>query len=115
VGHLKGSDIIKIKDYKNLVFDVRMMNLYAWITISLTYVTPYRVDDKGFISFGYPFAFYIMHPLNESRIPLLGGSMDLLIFLIDLSIIYFAIKFLNMVFHYLISQGRIYYKKGDLK
>jgi len=104
---LKGSDIIKIREYKKSVFDVRMMNICAWITIILTYITPYRVNEEGSILFGYPFAFYIRHPLNKSRIPLLSGSLDLLIFIIDLAIIYFAIKLLNMVLHI--------FKTGDMK
>ena len=83
--------------YRDIVFDVKMLNVCAWLTVFIAYVTPYRISDSGKFMYGYPFAFLQIHPMSTSRIPLLGSGLDLLIFFIDLYVIYIAIKLTTRV------------------
>lgn len=87
--------------FKDLVFDVKMLNLCAWATVIISYITPYRISEDGMNLYGYPFPFIQIHPLSESRIPFLNGSIDLLMMFIDLYIIYIIIKLLNRLFNYI--------------
>jgi len=89
---------LEVRKYKQFVFDTKMLNLCAWLTVTITYVTPYRIGDGGYILYGYPFAFFKKHPLNVSKVLLQRGSFDLLIFFTDLYLLYIALKFLNKAF-----------------
>ena len=95
---LKGSGKLNGTEYKKFVFDTKIINLCAWLTLIITYVTPYRIGDGGFILYGYPFAFFKRHPLNVSKVLLWSGSFDLLVFFIDLYLLYIVLKLLNRAF-----------------
>jgi len=86
---------MKKSKYRDIVFDMKTLNICAWLTILVAYVTPYRIGESGKFMYGYPFAFLQIHPMSISRIPLLGSGLDLLMFFIDLYVIYVAIKLIN--------------------
>lgn len=69
-------------------FDLKLFNLSAWMTIIIAYITPYRVEGDFKKLYGLPFSFFKTHELAQSKIPLVGNSLDLFRFLIDVIIIY---------------------------
>ncbi len=82
-----------------IIFDIKMLNLCAWLTVLVAYITPYRIGDSGKYMYGYPFPFIQIHPLSTSRIPLLGSGLNLLMFFIDLYAIYILIKIISSIVH----------------
>lgn len=71
--------------------DLKTFNACAWIIVLITYVMPGRLDQSSRKIYGYPFSFLTYSGENGLNSPLQSFGFDILIFLIDILVLYFII------------------------
>ena len=76
-------------------FNRKYFNVSAWITVIITFVLPYQSQSSdGFSTyFGYPLAFLTVYDNSVGKTLMTSTHTNILVFLIDIFIIYFIILF----------------------
>jgi len=80
-------------------FNIREMNICAWLVLVITYVTPYRQINSNLFIYGYPFAFFEVHTRSQSTIPLMSNLLSLLPFFLDILIVHFVLVVIRKVWY----------------
>lgn len=76
-------------------FNKKLFNWSAWIILLITYVFPYQSTDGFATKFGYPFAFLTVYKTSPGRTLLTSQSLNVLILIINILIVYFVFNFAN--------------------
>lgn len=76
-------------------FNRKYFNVSAWITVIITLVLPYQSQSSdGFSThFGYPLAFLTVYDNSVRKTLMTSTHTNILVFLIDIFIVYFIILF----------------------
>ena len=76
-------------------FNRKYFNVSAWITVIITFVLPYQSQSSDVFStyFGYPLAFLTIYDNSVGKTLMTSTHTNILVFLIDIFIIYFIILF----------------------
>lgn len=68
----------------------KLINLSAWLVVILSYVLPFERDDFIGIHAGFPLSFMTIYEIEGQRNLLSAYRLDLLVFLLDVVLIYAA-------------------------
>lgn len=55
-------------------FNLRIFNLSAWLTVLLTFITPYELNSSGFKTWGFPFKYFTTYDFSQGGNTLLFST-----------------------------------------
>lgn len=88
--------------------DIRILNLSYWLALLTILFFPGKVLTEGAhrIEYGFPFRFFIQyhHELNGNRWFLQGVSIQLLLYFLDVAIVYGMLLGIKQVYKKLMSR-----------
>ncbi|MGU8478848.1 hypothetical protein ACV3QH_16560 [Clostridium perfringens] len=71
----------------------KIFNQAAWISLLLTFITPYELDSSGFKNWGYPIKYFTTYEFpQDSTILLYSTSTSILGLISNILIIYIVIN-----------------------
>ncbi|MDM0454486.1 hypothetical protein QTH16_07495 [Clostridium perfringens] len=71
----------------------KILNQAAWISLLLTFITPYELDSSGFKNWGYPIKYFTTYEFpQDSTILLSSTSTSILGLISNILIIYIVIN-----------------------
>ncbi|XZK31056.1 hypothetical protein ACSXCN_05940 [Clostridium perfringens] len=71
----------------------KILNQAAWISLLLTFITPYELDSSGFKNWGYPIKYFTTYEFpQDSNTLLFSTSINLLGLISNILIIYILIN-----------------------
>ncbi|MDK0537910.1 hypothetical protein P6P39_07230 [Clostridium perfringens] len=71
----------------------KILNQAAWISLLLTFITPYELDSSGFKTWGYPVKYFTIYEFpQDSTILLSSTSTSILGLISNILIIYIVIN-----------------------
>lgn len=72
--------------------NLRVLNLAAWLTVLLTFITPFELNSGGFKTWGFPFKYFTTYEFpQESNTLLFSTSISISGLLFNVVIIYLVI------------------------
>ncbi|MDK0710304.1 hypothetical protein P5E62_13925 [Clostridium perfringens] len=71
----------------------KILNQAAWLSLVLTFITPYELDSSGFKTWGYPVKYFTTYEFpQDSNTLLFSTSTNLLGLISNILIIYIVIN-----------------------
>ncbi|HAT4340693.1 hypothetical protein P5F04_07215 [Clostridium perfringens] len=71
----------------------KILNQAAWISLLLTFITPYELDSSGFKNWGYPIKYFTTYEFPQDSTTLLSSTSTSILGLIsNILIIYIIIN-----------------------
>lgn len=71
----------------------KILNQAAWISLLLTFITPYELDSSGFKNLGYPIKYFTTYEFPQDSTTLLSSTSTSILGLIsNILIIYIIIN-----------------------
>lgn len=71
----------------------KILNQAAWISLLLTFITPYELDSSGFKTWGYPIKYFTTYAFPQDSTTLLSSTSTSILGLIsNILIIYIIIN-----------------------
>ncbi|MCH1962413.1 hypothetical protein MCG45_05940 [Clostridium perfringens] len=71
----------------------KILNQAAWISLLLTFITPYELDSSGFKTWGYPIKYFTTYEFPQDSTTLLSSTSTSILGLIsNILIIYIIIN-----------------------
>lgn len=72
--------------------NLRVLNLAAWLTVLLTFITPFELNSSGFKTWGFPFKYFTTYEFpQESNTLLFSTSISISGLFFNVVIIYLVI------------------------
>ncbi|MDZ4993414.1 hypothetical protein GNF80_10605 [Clostridium perfringens] len=72
--------------------NLRVLNLAAWLTVLLTFITPFELNSGGFKTWGFPFKYFTTYEFpQESNTLLFSTSINISYLFSNIVIIYLVI------------------------
>lgn len=72
--------------------NLRVLNLAAWLTVLLTFITPFELNSGGFKTWGLPFKYFTTYEFpQESNTLLFSTSISISGLFLNIVIIYLVI------------------------
>lgn len=71
----------------------KILNQAAWLSLILTFITPYELDSSGFKTWGYPVKYFTTYEFPQDSTTLLSSTSTSILGLIsNILIIYIVIN-----------------------
>ncbi|WP_283719185.1 hypothetical protein [Clostridium perfringens] len=71
----------------------KILNQAAWLSLVLTFITPYELDSSGFKTWGYPIKYFTTYEFPQDSTTLLSSTSTSILGLIsNILIIYIVIN-----------------------
>ncbi len=71
----------------------KILNQVAWLSLVLTFITPYELDSSGFKTWGYPVKYFTTYEFPQDSTTLLSSTSTSILGLIsNILIIYIVIN-----------------------
>ena len=72
--------------------NLRVLNLASWLTVLLTFITPFELNSGGFKTWGFPFKYFTTYEFpQESNTLLFSTSISISGLFFNIVIIYLVI------------------------
>lgn len=79
-------------------FNVKLLNISAWLVVLLTYLLPTFKYEQYEVKFGYPIPFLTIYNKEIQKTLLTSFNLNLIALIFDILLIYFILKFIIKVY-----------------